>query len=112
VPLDRRSVQTLTLAIHELATNALKYGALASPSGRLSVKWELRKPYPGERRWLKLQWIEYGIQLPQVGENARKGFGRQLIETALPAQLQAKTSLDFESDGLRCVIEIPISSPV
>jgi two-component sensor histidine kinase len=78
----------------------------------LDACWELSKPYPGERAWLKLLWIECGIQLPQVRENAHKGFGRQLIETALPAQLQAKTSLNFERDGLRCLIEIPLSSPV
>jgi two-component sensor histidine kinase len=108
VPLDVKSVQTLTLAIHELATNAVKYGALASPSGRLSVRWDLARRHPGERNHLRLHWIEFGVQYPQGHNNTRKGFGRQLIETALPAQLQAKTFFNFDTDGLRCTIEIPL----
>ena len=95
IRLRSATVQTFALAIHELATNALKYGALSRPEGRLEVKWSVlpARPSvasgPGER-WLKVNWSETGVP-PAVHDGTpeepdaptrRTGYGRELIERA------------------------------
>ncbi|KAB0680911.1 PAS domain-containing sensor histidine kinase [Aureimonas leprariae] len=86
VPLRKSTVQTLALAIHELATNARKYGALQADDGWLVVRWEAYVAEPGRRR-LRLDWTESGID-PAVEETEgplhKGGYGRKLIEEALP----------------------------
>jgi two-component sensor histidine kinase len=72
------------LAIHELATNAAKYGALSQQSGKLRVIWNLRKN--DKDNFVKLEWRETGVSLPS-GMPVRRGYGRELIERALPYQL-------------------------
>jgi PAS domain S-box-containing protein len=107
VQLLSNAVQTLSLAIHELATNALKYGALATPSGHLTVNWE-KLDTDAEAR-LRLQWKESGVSMPD-GPPARKGFGRRLIERGLPFDLGAQTRLEFQGDGVFCSIDLPVSN--
>lgn len=106
VALPAASAQTLALAIHELATNAVKYGALRYPSGRLSVEWRVEAGSGNERR-LVLQWCESGIQLA-VGYPERRGYGLELIERALPYQFHAETKLEFAGDGVKCRISAPL----
>lgn len=105
VALPSASAQTLALALHELTTNALKYGALAHPDGRLSVDWEIE---PG-RRLLVLRWCESGVRLT-AGHPERRGYGLELIERALPYQFQAETELEFAADGVKCRIsaQLPV----
>ena len=98
-------VQPVALALHELATNALKYGALSRPDGRLLTTWRLQGE--GERRCLLLDWAETGVPMPDEGTPPRQGFGRQLIEQALPYQLNAETHLMFGTEGVRCRIAPP-----
>ncbi|WP_127145467.1 PAS domain S-box protein [Pelagibacterium montanilacus] len=105
-PLSERGLQTLVLAIHELCTNAYKYGALSRPGGRLSVVWDLRADADRER--LVIAWTE-AFAKPVV-LSGRSGFGRQLIEEALPYQLGATTRFELEPEGLSCTIEIPLGS--
>ncbi|MBI0538525.1 PAS domain S-box protein [Roseomonas sp. KE2513] len=99
-------VQTLALALHELATNARKYGALSNSDGRLTVTWRTYGEGRGER--LALQWAERGGQPPSNNGDAPRGYGRELIERALPYSLNAKTSFEHDEAGLRCTIDMPL----
>jgi PAS domain S-box-containing protein len=104
--LPASSAQTIGLALHELATNAVKYGALRQSGARLYVRWtEIAKT---EGRYLVLTWTEQGVALDTCTTPVRKGYGRELIERALPYQLGAKTKLKFGSDGVRCEISVPM----
>jgi PAS domain S-box-containing protein len=110
VPLRSATVQTFSLALHELATNALKYGALASPEGHLTVRWDVTMVDGGEPM-LAVDWRESGVNMIEVGEKpAGGGYGRELIERALPYQLSAKTTYELTPDGVHCTIDVPISA--
>jgi PAS domain S-box-containing protein len=103
-------VQTLAMALHELATNAVKYGALGQPQGHLAITWVLEQQQPGSQPWLHINWRESGVVMPPAGVRpAGRGQGRELIERALPYQLSAKTTYVFGSDGVQCTISIPVS---
>ena len=104
-------VQTLAMALHELATNAVKYGALGQPSGKLAVRWSLEAAGDDGQPWLHVDWRESGVEMPPPGAPPRgTGQGRELIERALPYQLSAKTTYAFEPDGVHCTISIPVSA--
>lgn len=100
-------VQTLALALHELATNARKYGALSNDKGHLDVGWRTYCDDRGER--LALDWAEVGGEAPKGEGNSRRGYGRELIEQALPYSLDARTSFEHDAAGLRCTIDMPLS---
>lgn len=107
IALRSNSVQTLAMALHELATNAAKHGALKQPQGLLSVRWELRER-PGAEPLLFVDWRESNVRV----EPARgRGHGRQLIERALPMQLNARTHFALTRDGVHCTIEVPVPAP-
>ncbi|WP_242095746.1 HWE histidine kinase domain-containing protein [Sphingomonas sp. CROZ-RG-20F-R02-07] len=109
VPLESSLVQTFALALHELATNAAKYGALATPAGHLTVRWEVVANDKGEAQ-LHVDWRETGVaDLPAPGDKPRGGgYGRELIERALPYQMGAKTSFAFTGDGVHCTIRVDV----
>jgi len=108
VALPPAAAQALGLALHELATNAVKYGALAQSGGRLEVKWQLKEErLPPE---VILEWRESGV--PINYPPTRRGYGSELIERALPYQLNAKTRLEFGPDGVRCDILVPVPADV
>src|SRR4051812_32828089 len=86
VLLPSSSAQLLALAIHELATNAVKYGALAQRSGQLVVRWEVDKD--STKPMAAVEWRETGVTMPEGGRK-RRGYGSELIERALPFQLGA-----------------------
>ncbi|MBE7157426.1 MAG: PAS domain S-box protein [Rhodospirillales bacterium] len=101
-------VQTLALALHELATNARKHGALTGEVGQITVTWRVQDE-DGEARRLVLEWIEdTGSQPVQTPDPARIGYGRQLIEHALPYSLGARTEYSLRDHGVRCVIDLPL----
>ncbi len=103
--LPNPAVQMLALALHELATNARQHGALAGGSGSLSVHWCLRD---GDRT-LDLAWEERGVVIqPEARGEIRRGFGRELLEWALPYTLGAKTAFQLGETGLRFQIELPL----
>ena len=110
VRLRSSMVQTLALAIHELATNAVKYGALGQPGGRLAVTWSLRPGAADERPWLHIDWRESGVVMPPASSAGGRGQGRELIERALPYQLSASTTYALGPDGVHCTIAIPVST--
>jgi two-component sensor histidine kinase len=96
---------SLSMVMHELCTNAVKYGALSVPTGRVSVSWTISNEDP--KRFV-LKWIESGG--PVVQEPRRKSFGSQLIERALPGQLRGEARLLFHPHGLTCDVNIPLSA--
>jgi two-component sensor histidine kinase len=110
VRLANHQVQVIALALHELVTNAVKYGALQAPQGRLSITWETWLGAQGRQR-LALLWRESGVQMPPSAA-IRRGQGRELIENALRFSLHADTQLVFGDDGVWCRIELPIDRRV
>ncbi|MBL3674870.1 PAS domain S-box protein [Paracoccus aerius] len=111
IRLRSTTVQTLAMGLHELATNAVKYGALGGPNGRLSISWSLEPEGPGGRPWLHIDWRESGVDMTSAGTPSLKaGQGRELIEQALPYQLRAKTTYTFTPDGVHCTISLPVSA--
>ncbi|ONG50155.1 hypothetical protein BKE38_19245 [Pseudoroseomonas deserti] len=106
VALPAAAAQAVGLALHELATNAVKYGALTQPGATLSVAWTLESI--GTQQMVRLEWRERGVPMPPDDGTRRRGYGTELIERALPYQLKAQTSLEFLSDGVRCVIGVPL----
>ena len=103
VTLAPGQILPLALILHELATNAIKYGALSAPQGRVEVDWEVD---PDERR-LRLHWRELGG--PPVKPPARRGFGSRLIDFAATRELGGTAELTFAPNGLTATIEIPLS---
>ncbi|HET9445814.1 MAG TPA: sensor histidine kinase, partial [Steroidobacteraceae bacterium] len=89
------------LVLHELATNASKYGALAQPSGQVSVTWEA--PRTNGRQRVRLVWRETGATAPHTPVEG--GLGSNLIDHAIPG---AKVKRDFQEDGLMCTIELAL----
>lgn len=94
----------LSMVIHELSTNALKYGALSVPDGRVSIVWSVDI----EANRFRLEWKESGG--PAVVEPVTKSFGSRFIAQALPGQLKGEARLVFEPSGLVCDVNIPLSS--
>jgi PAS domain S-box-containing protein len=109
VPLRSSTVQTLALALHELATNAVKYGALSTPGGQLRVGWHVSDNDDGTHQRLHVDWRELGVSAVQGSEAGHSGYGRELIERALPYQLNARTQYEIGPDGVHCTIDVPIS---
>lgn len=107
VPLRKSTVQTLALALHELAINAHKYGALFVETGRLRVHWQVRDA-DGQSPRLALDWLEEGICPRDENSPVRKGYGRKLIEKALPYSLDAETSYELGETTVRCTIDMPL----
>jgi PAS domain S-box-containing protein len=103
--LKPEAAQGLGLALHELATNAAKYGALSSTAGRVLIKWN-RIP-AADGHGLNLLWEEQGG--PDVQTPERRGFGLMVIERNLARSLDAQVELTFAATGARCTIVIPVT---
>jgi PAS domain S-box-containing protein len=95
---------TMGLAFHELATNAVKYGALSVETGRVDVSWQVHERAEGTV--LDIEWSEHGG--PPVKEPSRRGFGSRLIERSIRTELQGSVDHEFAPDGLRIRVRIPI----
>lgn len=95
--------QSLGLALHELATNAAKYGALSLPEGRVSITWQRVAQAKGEG--VEIVWTEIGG--PAVAPPERRGFGSMVIERSLRRSLEAEVELAFAPEGANCRIVIP-----
>jgi two-component sensor histidine kinase len=92
------------LSLHELATNAVKYGALSVETGRIEVSWQVRRHAEG--RVLEMKWAEMGG--PPVEPPSRRGFGSRLIDRSIRTELQGTVEPDFLPSGLRVTIRIPL----
>jgi two-component system CheB/CheR fusion protein len=110
IPLRSRTVQSLAMALHELMTNAAKYGALRQPNAHLTVRWRQETLPESGKPWLHLDWKESGVEMPPLGAKPQGGGqGRELIERVLPYQFDAQTTFAMEPDGVHCTISLPAS---
>jgi two-component sensor histidine kinase len=104
VTLPAGAAQPLAMAIHELATNAIKYGALSTPTGCIAIHWE-KAGWPSEM--LRLHWVERGgPRLEAVPE--RRGFGTRVLDKTVRGQLGGTVSLAWNASGLVCELEMPL----
>jgi two-component sensor histidine kinase len=104
VRLPPQHALAFAMALHELATNAIKYGALGDRGGGVRIHWRVADGTDG--RVLYLDWIEHGG--PPVSPPTRKGFGTRLIERSLDPARNGAVSLDYREDGLACHIAMPL----
>jgi PAS domain S-box-containing protein len=101
--LPPRVTLSLAIALHELATNAVKYGAFSNDAGTIEIDWAVTSGDAGDR--LLLRWVEHGG--PPVTPPTHKGFGSWVIERGLAHELGGRVSLDYHPDGVACRIDIP-----
>lgn len=105
VALPAGAAQPMAMAVHELCTNAAKYGALSAPAGRVVVSWSLEG---GPLGTLRLRWAEAGG--PSVaGPPSRRGFGSRVLDRTLRGQLRGTVSLHWGAAGLVCDIAVPLA---
>jgi two-component sensor histidine kinase len=95
----------LAMALQELATNAVKYGALANDTGEVRITWDVEPALPGPR--LHLRWEESGG--PPVQAPTRRGFGSRLIERSLSQELNGIARIEFRSTGIVCTVDAPLA---
>jgi PAS domain S-box-containing protein len=100
--LDPKSAVALSMAVHELCTNAIKYGALSTEAGHVDVRWSVAAD---RLRW---QWRESGG--PAVTAPTRTGFGSRMIERALAMQLSGQVAIAYEPAGVICTIDAPLAA--
>lgn len=103
VELAPNDALSLGLAIHELATNAAKYGALSVESGHVSIRWEIA----GDNL-ARVEWVESGGPAIDAEQKRKRGFGTELIEKIVAHELRNPVDLRFDSGGVRCTLLIPV----
>jgi two-component sensor histidine kinase len=103
VRVSPRTALIVSMVLHELATNAVKYGALSEPGGRIYLEWSVHGEGKDQRAYLT--WRELGG--PPVFEPTSKGFGSRLIEQSVVAQLGGRARIDFAPAGVVCMLEFP-----
>jgi two-component sensor histidine kinase len=104
ITLSPNAVVTLNMVFHELATNALKYGSLSNKEGTVRIDWQLTD------NTLAVSWKE--LDGPRVKRPLSSGFGTRLIERGAMRELGGSAKLVYESDGLKCLMTIPVSSKI
>jgi two-component sensor histidine kinase len=95
---------SLGLAMHELATNASKYGSLSTTGGKVAVRWEMVSP-----SLVRIEWQESGG--PPVSPQRGRGFGTDLIERIVAHELKNPVELEFKPEGVRCMLTVPVRRP-
>lgn len=107
VTLSPHTALSVAMVVHELATNAVKHGALSVPGGRLSIRWTVDpRPVPPE---VALAWTETG--LADLTPPSRKGFGSKLIETSAGRELGGRSAIEWRPEGLHCAMTFPLRPP-
>ena len=111
VELTPNATVALGMAIHELVTNAVKYGSLSVPRGRVAVRWSMPTPAgcgsTVTARRLHLTWTEAGG--PPVAPPSRRGFGSRLIERGLARELGGTAHIEFAPEGVRCTMDLSLA---
>ncbi|MCM2476254.1 PAS domain S-box protein [Rhizobium sp. CG5] len=103
VLLPQKAVVSFSLAIHELATNAAKYGALSVAEGKVSISWRLEDGDESTKARLQFRWAEHGG--PTVKPPTKKGFGSRLVERLLAAELNGRSTISYDPAGVVCEID-------
>lgn len=93
------TAQTIALGLHELLTNAVKYGALSTASGRVTLTWRMRAGN------IEFEWVEFGG--PKINPPSRRGYGTRVFSVGIEHQLGGSVDFDWHPDGLRCTLSIP-----
>jgi len=106
VHLSPRTTLSLAIAFHELATNAVKYGAFSNEAGTIRIDWTVVEEETGNR--VIIRWLEQDG--PKVTPPTGKGFGSWVLERGITHELGGKVTLDYLTDGVACTIDIPISA--
>ena len=104
IRLQPKSGQILGLALHELAVNAVEYGALGTDNGHIEIMWSVVQKEPGPQ--LRLIWKERGLMIG--AKPAHRGFGTRVLTHVLAYNLNAETDIIFEDDEFSCTIEFPL----
>lgn len=104
VRLSPKTALSLAMILHELSTNAVKYGAFSVPEGSIAISWMVEKTQARER--LRMRWQEQGG--PGVAPPAHKGFGMHLIERGMNAEIGGETHMEFLKTGVICQITVPL----
>ena len=104
IALSPKAVLAFSVALHELATNAVKYGALSNAAGRVTIRWRIDGPEADRR--LSFAWVE--SDGPAIDAPQRRGFGTKLIERGLASELQGHVGIEFPRTGLICRIDAPL----
>jgi two-component sensor histidine kinase len=104
VPIAAKQAQVLAMAVHELATNAVKHGALSMDAGRIDVCWQTRER--DHDKELRLDWRERGV--PIAHEPERSGYGSEILRRAIPHLLHGRFDRTFHPDGLECTISFAL----
>lgn len=107
INLSPRAAQAMAMALNELATNAVKYGALSVPDGAVRVAWQTTSA-AGQPDSLELTWTEIGG--PPVTPPTRKGFGTDLIEGAIAYELHGQVKIDYRTEGVVCSIQLQLDN--
>ncbi len=108
VRLGPNAAITLNMAFHELATNALKYGALSNDRGRVNIGWSI--DHAASPPAVELAWIERDG--PPVAPPTRRGFGSRLLQQGLARELDGRVNLEFKPEGLHCTLRLPLTRKV
>ena len=103
VSLAPNDALSLGLAIHELVTNAAKYGALSAPGGRVRVGWEMV-----DENLARVEWLERDGPPVRAPDRGERGFGTELIEKIVAHELRYPVDLQFEPEGVRCELRVPV----
>jgi two-component sensor histidine kinase len=103
-----KQAQGLSMAFHELATNAVKHGALSVDNGRIDVSWETKAS--SARNQLRIRWRETGVTIER--EPARRGFGSDILERSIPHLLHGSFERTFHRDGIECLIVVSLETGV
>ena len=105
VALSPKAAEVLTLAVHELATNSTKYGALSQAGGRIEIGWTVERN-GSKPEWLDLRWTEFGVRLN--GDGRREGFGTELITRRVPYELKGEGEIEFRETGVAAMVRFPL----
>ena len=100
-----KEAEMMSLAIHELATNAVKFGALSQSQAKIRIVWDITFQFGV--RLLRFEWLEAGVEAACA--SSAPGFGSELIERLIARELKGEGKMTFLPDGVHCTIEIPLS---
>jgi len=106
VSLKAKAAITIGLALHELARNAREHGALSVPSGKVQIDWSLASGAGGDKGYLKIRWRE--LDGPAVRAPKARGFGLDVIERQVFAEIGASAEVQFAVDGVEASLAVPL----
>jgi two-component sensor histidine kinase len=104
--ISAKQAQGLSMAFHELATNAVKHGALSADNGRIDVSWDTESS--STKNQLRIRWRETGVTIER--EPVRRGFGSDILERSIPHLLRGSFKRTLHRDGIECLIVLPLET--